>query len=68
MEQPKKPLKAFEDPDREGNSRKHRSGTVCIEPSCRKTAGTAASPYWCFEHDVERMRRITRELENLANE
>ncbi len=50
-------LDAFEDPNHPGNSNKHHTGKPCIEHGCSKPAGTDWGPYWCFEHNVERIRR-----------
>ena len=55
-------MEAFEDPEHEGNSARHRTGNVCIRGECTKMAGTAWSPYWCFEHNVERMHSIGYQL------
>lgn len=55
-------MKAFEDPNHPGNSTDHHTGLQCIEKGCEKPAGTAWSPYWCFDCNVERMRRIERQL------
>lgn len=51
-------MKAFEDPNHPGNGPEHRTGKPCIESGCDRPAGTAWSPHWCFECNVERMRRI----------
>jgi hypothetical protein len=58
-------LLAFEDPDHEGNSEKYHTGKKCIE--CEKPAGTAWGPFWCFEHNVSRMKRISAQLDQLAS-
>lgn len=44
------------------------SGRVCIETGCDQPAGTGWGPYWCPEHDAERLDRITRNLETIAEE
>jgi hypothetical protein len=49
---------AFEDPNHEGNSPKYHTGKPCMTQGCDKPAGTWWSPYWCFEHNVERIKRI----------
>lgn len=59
-------LKAFEDPSHEGNGPKYHSGQPCHEKGCSNPAGTKWSPYWCFEHNVERMHRISKSLEDIA--
>jgi hypothetical protein len=60
-------LIAFEDPNHEGNSPKYHTGKPCIEPGCDKPAGTWWSPYWCFEHNVERIKRVTRQFDEILN-
>lgn len=57
--------KVYADPSHVGNSPKHHTGKPCIESGCDRPAGTAWSPYWCFEHNVERMDRISKQMENL---
>lgn len=52
----------FEDLQHEGNSSSYHTGKQCIEENCNNPAGTAWSPIWCFEHNVERIRRITKQL------
>lgn len=42
------------------------SGRTCIEPGCDKPAGTLWGPYWCPEHDQERLDRIGRQLAEIA--
>lgn len=60
-------LEAFEDPHHEGNSASHHTGKKCIEKGCDKPAGTAWSHLWCFEHNVERMKRIERNLQDMQD-
>lgn len=43
-----------------------KSWRTCIEDGCTAAAGTAWTPYWCPEHDVERQDRITAQLESLV--
>lgn len=64
-----------------GNSPKYHTGEKCIgsdildnsgrlvrhEP-CDKPAGTAWSPYWCVEHNIERMNRINNGLAMLEQQ
>lgn len=40
------------------------SGRACIE--CARPAGTPWGPYFCPEHDVERLDRISASLEEIA--
>lgn len=41
------------------------SGWVCIETGCQKAAGTFWGPYWCPEHDKERLDRISAQFEEM---
>lgn len=60
-------LASYEDPKHEHNSAAFHTGKKCIEKSCKELAGTAWSPFWCFKHNVERMNRITKSLEELKS-
>ena len=42
------------------------SGRLCME--CNEPAGTSWGTFFCPRHDVERIARITRNLEALAGE
>lgn len=42
------------------------SGRLCIEPGCNLHAGTLWGPYWCPQHDQERLDRITASLESIV--
>ncbi len=44
------------------------SGRVCDEPGCEQAAGTWWGPYWCPEHDQERLDRISAQLKALIEE
>lgn len=54
------PYRDLNDP---GNHPRHRVGKPCIERGCTEPAGTAWSPHWCVGHNIERMDRIGRNLE-----
>jgi hypothetical protein len=59
-------MKAYKDPNNEGNSEKYHTGEKCIK--CKtKPAGTYWSLFWCFECNVKRMDRISEQL-NQINE
>jgi hypothetical protein len=58
---------AFEDPNHEGNSPSYHTGKPCIEKGCERPAGTWWSPHWCFEHNVERIKRISKQFDDLLN-
>ena len=57
---------AFEDPSDPGNSSAYHTGNPCWEDGCENPAGTAWSPYFCFPHNIERIRRISKQLEELV--
>ena len=59
------PPRAYEDPNHPGNSSKHHTGKSCIVKDCTEPAGTMWGPWWCFEHNVERINRITKNLEEM---
>lgn len=59
---------SFEDPSHPGNGIKHHTGRPCIEPDCYRPAGTWWSPHWCFECNVERIKRITVQLDKVIEE
>ena len=59
-------MKPYEDPHHPGNSAKHHTGKPCIEAGCNKPAGTMWSPHWCFKHNVERMKHIDRQMEDIS--
>ena len=63
---PSDPLMPYADRDDPLNGSDYQTGKPCIEPGCERPAGTAWSPYWCFEHNVERLDRITASLETIA--
>jgi len=39
------------------------TGKYCIEQGCHRVAGTDWGPLWCPEHDVERLDRISGNLD-----
>jgi hypothetical protein len=42
------------------------SGRVCIEKGCAEPAGTWWGPYWCPEHDAQRLDGISASLVDIA--
>jgi hypothetical protein len=58
-------LKAFEDPNHEGNGATYHSGKRCHTKGCKAPAGTWWSPHWCFEHNVARIRGIDASLNSI---
>lgn len=42
------------------------SGRTCTEQACMNPAGTYWGPYWCPEHDKERLDRISASLEAIV--
>jgi len=61
-------LKAFEDPQNPGNGKEYHTGKKCIEKGCDRPAGTWWSPCWCFECNVQRIKRIDKKLVELVEE
>ena len=61
-------MEAFENPDDPRNGPEYHTGKVCCEHGCENPAGTAWSRLWCFACNVERMRRIDRQLSALCGE
>lgn len=43
------------------------NGHHCIEDGCEEPAGTLWGPYWCPEHDVERLDRVYRGILRLVD-
>jgi len=41
------------------------SGRACYVRGCPESAGTKWGPYWCPDHDQERLDRITASLESI---
>jgi hypothetical protein len=58
----------YDDPNDPRNWPESHTGKPCIEPGCSKTAGTEWSPYWCFEHNVERIKKIDTQLRKLISD
>jgi hypothetical protein len=56
---------AYNDIDDEGNSEQYHTAKKCIEPGCNNPAGTAWSPFWCVKHNMERMDKINRQMEEI---
>lgn len=59
--------RAYADPKHKGNDKKYRTGKRCIEPGCKREAGTWWSPLWCRQHNTARMDRISGRLDPLLN-
>lgn len=58
-------MDAFEDPRHVGNSEKYHTGELCIVNGCEHPAGTVWGPPWCFECNVIRIKRITKQMEEI---
>lgn len=52
----------------DGHTCQEPSGLTCIEGGCDKPAGTCWGPYWCPEHDAERLDRISSGFAAIAAE
>lgn len=59
-------LEAYKDPNHPGNGPKYKTGELCIS-GCGREAGTYWSSLWCFECNVARMDKISRQLNELVN-
>ena len=57
---------AYDDKNDDGNGPKYHTGKKCID-GCGRPAGTAWSDYWCFECNVDRMRKINENLKVIAS-
>lgn len=44
------------------------SGRRCYEQPCDEPAGTLWGPYWCPDHDRERLNRIGAQIESLRSD
>jgi len=53
----------YRDLDHPLNSSTYHTGKSCVEKGCDRPAGTHWSPFWCAEHNAERLERITATLE-----
>ena len=40
---------------------------ACIEKGCTEPAGTPWGPYFCADHDDQRINRISRNLQGIAD-
>jgi hypothetical protein len=59
---------AYKNLSHPGNSPKYYTGEKCIEEGCRELAGTMWSAFWCVRHNIERLERISGQLEFLRKE
>jgi len=48
------------------DARHKRPGKRCLFPGCTAVPGTAWGPYWCVAHNIERIERIDRQLEEIV--
>ncbi len=42
------------------------SGRTCIEADCNLSAGTKWGPYWCPDHDRDRLNRVSASMDEIA--
>ena len=61
-------MSGYSDRNDPGNSPKYHTGKPCIVRGCDRPAGTAWGPYWCFEHNVERIDRVSGQLRALVGD
>lgn len=57
-------MERFEDPKDPLNGPAYHTGKLCVQPGCRRPAGTNWSAFLCQPCNAERMARITRTLEH----
>jgi len=57
-------VEPFEDPEHELNGMKYHTGKMCV-CGCGRKAGTAWSPYFCFECNVKRMKKIDCQIKTI---
>jgi len=57
-----------DDPHDPLNSPAFYTGRPCIEPGCKRPAGTGWSPYWCQPCNAARLHRIDQSLRQLLAE
>ena len=58
-------LLPYQDPAHKGNSEDYHSGKPCRTKGCKEPAGTAWSPLWCVRHNIERIDRISANLDSM---
>lgn len=56
----------YADPNYPGNSKKYHTGKPCVTLGCNNPAGTAWSPYWCFECNRDRMKSIDTNFKKIT--
>lgn len=61
-------MPGYDDRDDPRNGSEYWTGEVCIEPGCTNPAGTAWSPYWCYDCNVKRIDRINRQFDLLTQQ
>lgn len=61
-------LRAYEDPENEGNGKAYHTGVPCIESDCNNPAGTYWGPYCCFKCNVKRMKKVRASLKDMLDE
>jgi len=51
-----------------GHTCQKPSGRVCATEGCELPAGTDWGPYWCPDHDAERIDRISRQFDDIMRQ
>ena len=59
-------MEKYEDPKYAGNSSAYHTGKECMTEGCINPAGTAWSPYWCFECNAKRIRELDKQFDALG--
>ena len=55
----------YNDREAEGNSDKYKTGNKCLMTGCNNPAGTAWSPFFCVDCNIDRMDKITLQMEDI---
>lgn len=58
----------YKDPNDIGNSEKYHTGKSCIEDNCNRPAGTMWGKLWCYECNVKRIDRISKQLSSIVHD
>jgi len=60
-------MENYADPDHEGNSSKYITNNKCDTHDCSNFAGTAWSPHWCFDCNIKRINKISKQFNALLS-
>jgi len=60
-------MAGYDDKQDPGNSPQYHTGKRCVGDGCENPAGTAWSPLWCVDCNIERIQRINKCFEELLD-